>query len=152
MSEVQHDHPGRVERRSERRAPRFGRRSLLSQAQSGALRDRGRRVKAMATGDGNQPVKLLLSYDPLPERGEEYFRYVLGEFVPALEHLGLTMSEAWHTAYGSRPPRPRPTRLLVLGASVAGLPPRGAPRPPGVSRSDAGSGVGARPAASRSSQ
>jgi len=59
----------------------------------------------MATGDGNQPVKLLLSYDPIPERGEEYFRYVLGEFVPALEHLGLTMSEAWHTAYGSYPLR-----------------------------------------------
>jgi hypothetical protein len=30
---------------------------------------------------------------------------VLGEFVPALEHLGLQMSEAWHTAYGSYPLR-----------------------------------------------
>ena len=46
-------------------------------------------------------VKLLLTYDPLPENREAYFNYVLGEFVPALEHLGLTMSEAWHTAYGS---------------------------------------------------
>ncbi len=39
------------------------------------------------------PVKMLLTYDPLPERREAYFRYVLGEFVPALEQLGLKMSE-----------------------------------------------------------
>lgn len=50
-------------------------------------------------------VKLLLTYDPIPEKREEYFRYVLGEFVPLLEHLGLTMCETWHTAYGSYPLR-----------------------------------------------
>lgn len=50
-------------------------------------------------------VKLLLTYDPLPEHREEYFRYVLGEFVPALENLGLTLCEAWHTAYGEYPLR-----------------------------------------------
>lgn len=50
-------------------------------------------------------VKLLLSYDPLPEHREEYFRYVLGEFVPAMENLGLTLCEAWHTAYGRYPLR-----------------------------------------------
>lgn len=50
-------------------------------------------------------VKLLISYDPLPELREEYFRYVLGEFIPALEHLGLTICEAWHTAYGEYPLR-----------------------------------------------
>lgn len=50
-------------------------------------------------------VKLLLSYDPLPEHREEYFRFTLGEFVPAMENLGLTLCEAWHTAYGSYPLR-----------------------------------------------
>src|SRR3989337_2429568 len=50
-------------------------------------------------------VKLLLTYDPLPKHREEYFRYVLGEFVPALENLGLTLCEAWHTAYGEYPLR-----------------------------------------------
>ncbi|HSR47784.1 MAG TPA: hypothetical protein VLL77_07315 [Anaerolineales bacterium] len=55
--------------------------------------------------DHDGPVKLLLSYDPLPDQREEYFRYVLGEFVPALEQLGLKMSEAWHTAYGDYPLR-----------------------------------------------
>lgn len=51
------------------------------------------------------PIKMLLSYDPLPEQREAYFRYVLGEFVPALEQLGLKMSEVWHTAYGDYPLR-----------------------------------------------
>ncbi len=50
-------------------------------------------------------IKLLLTYDPIPEHREEYFRYVLGEFVPALEKLGLKFCEAWHTAYGSYPLR-----------------------------------------------
>jgi hypothetical protein len=50
-------------------------------------------------------MKLLLIYDPLPEQREEYFNYVLGEFVPALESLGLKLCEAWHTAYGDYPLR-----------------------------------------------
>ena len=37
--------------------------------------------------------------------GKAYFRYLLGEFVPALEQLGLTLSEVWHTAYGAYPLR-----------------------------------------------
>jgi len=59
----------------------------------------------MLSPDGDRPVKLLLTFDPLPELREEYFRYMLGEFVPALESLGLTMAEAWHTAYGDYPLR-----------------------------------------------
>lgn len=58
------------------------------------------------TSRGNgHPVKLLLTFDPLPDRREQYFRFLLGEFVPALEGLGLTMAEAWHTAYGDYPLR-----------------------------------------------
>jgi hypothetical protein len=52
-----------------------------------------------------QPVKLLLAYDPIPEKRDDYFQFVLGEFVPSLEHLGLQMSGVWHTAYGSYPLR-----------------------------------------------
>lgn len=55
--------------------------------------------------DQDGPVKLLLSYDPLPEHEEAYFRYVLGEFVPALAQAGLPMCEAWLTAYGPYPRR-----------------------------------------------
>lgn len=50
-------------------------------------------------------VKLLISYDPIPEVREDYFRYVLGEFIPTMERLGLTICEAWHTAYGEYPLR-----------------------------------------------
>jgi len=59
----------------------------------------------MSASVDHKPVKLLLTYDPIPERREDYFRYVLGEFVPVLEHLGLTMCETWHTAYGQYPLR-----------------------------------------------
>ena len=52
-----------------------------------------------------EAVKLLLSFDPIPERREAYFHYVLGEFIPTLEYLGLKMCEAWHTAYGPYPLR-----------------------------------------------
>jgi hypothetical protein len=51
------------------------------------------------------PVLLLLTYDPMPDRREDYFRFVLGEFVPTLERLGLRMTGAWHTAYGDYPLR-----------------------------------------------
>jgi hypothetical protein len=52
-----------------------------------------------------QAHKLLLTFDPIPGQREEYLNYVLGEFVPTLEHLGLKMCEAWHTAYGEYPLR-----------------------------------------------
>jgi hypothetical protein len=50
-------------------------------------------------------VKLLISYDPIPEVREDYFQYILGEFIPTMEKLGLTICEAWHTAYGAYPLR-----------------------------------------------
>ena len=50
-------------------------------------------------------TKLILTYDPIPEQREAYFRYVLGEFVPTMEQMGLRMCESWHTAYGSYPLR-----------------------------------------------
>jgi hypothetical protein len=52
-----------------------------------------------------EAFKLLLTFDPVPEQREAYFQYVLGEFVPTLEHLGLRMCDAWHTAYGAYPLR-----------------------------------------------
>ena len=51
------------------------------------------------------PVKLLLIYDPIPDRREAYLHYVQGRLIPALEQMGLTMCEAWHTAYGAYPLR-----------------------------------------------
>ena len=50
-------------------------------------------------------VKLLLAYNIKPNREAEYYRYVLGEFLPSLQDIGLMMVEGWHTAYGDYPIR-----------------------------------------------
>lgn len=56
-------------------------------------------------------VKLLLIYNIKPYREAEYYRYVMGEFLPTLQNIGLIMSEGWHTAYGDYP-----MRLMVFRA------------------------------------
>lgn len=53
----------------------------------------------------NQPVKMLLTYDIRPDIQDRYFNFMLGEMVPTLQSQGLTMSGAWHTAYGEYPMR-----------------------------------------------
>lgn len=54
-------------------------------------------------------LKLLLAYNIKPNREAEYYRYVLGEFLPELQSVGLIMDEGWHTAYGDYP-----IRLIVF--------------------------------------
>lgn len=49
--------------------------------------------------------KLLLIYDVKPGMSNLYYRYVVNEFVPALNDMGLYVTEAWHTAYGDYPIR-----------------------------------------------
>ena len=49
--------------------------------------------------------KLLLSYDVNPERMQDYYRFMLGRYVPVMQAMGLEMSDAWHTAYGDLPNR-----------------------------------------------
>ncbi len=50
-------------------------------------------------------VKLILTYDILPETQDLYYQFMLGEMVPEAQRLGLVMSGAWHTAYGEYPVR-----------------------------------------------
>lgn len=50
-------------------------------------------------------VKILLSYDIIPETQESYYQYMLGEMVPRVQSMGLGMEMAWHTAYGNYPNR-----------------------------------------------
>lgn len=49
--------------------------------------------------------KLLLTYDISPQHSQEYYRFVLGRYVPVMQAMGLEMSDAWHTAYGDFPGR-----------------------------------------------
>lgn len=49
--------------------------------------------------------KLLMSYDIRPEVADKYYYYVVREFVPELENMGLYMFRVWHIAYGDYPVR-----------------------------------------------
>ncbi len=53
----------------------------------------------------NLGYKLLLSYELDTEAMQEYYRFVMGQYVPAMQSMGWQMSEAWHTAYGNAPNR-----------------------------------------------
>ena len=49
------------------------------------------------------PVKVLMTWDISPERDQEYFEFVIGEFVPGVQRLGFQPIEAWATIYGQYP-------------------------------------------------
>jgi hypothetical protein len=59
----------------------------------------------------SQQVKLLLSYDVVEGHESAYRRYVVEEFLPGVQSLGLAPTDAWATAYGDYP-----SRLLGLVA------------------------------------
>jgi hypothetical protein len=48
-------------------------------------------------------VKVLMTWDIVGERDQEYFEFVIGEFIPGVQRLGLQPAEAWATIYGSYP-------------------------------------------------
>lgn len=48
-------------------------------------------------------VKLLLTWDMVPGREQEYFEFLVREFVPGLQKLGIQPAEAWYTTYGDSP-------------------------------------------------
>ena len=50
-------------------------------------------------------VKLLLSFDLRPGRENAYRRFVMEEFLPQAQALGLVPTDAWYTAYGEYPVR-----------------------------------------------
>ncbi len=54
-------------------------------------------------------ARLLLSYNIIPQYQQEYMNFVINEFLPALETIGLKNAGVWHTVYGNYP-----IRLLVF--------------------------------------
>ncbi len=50
-------------------------------------------------------LKLLMEYDVQQDTLQDYYQFIMGQYVPALQSMGLQMSEAWHTAYGDAPNR-----------------------------------------------
>lgn len=49
------------------------------------------------------PVKVLMTWDISPEHEQEYFEFVIGEWIPGIQRLGLEPVEAWATIYGNYP-------------------------------------------------
>ncbi|MBI3243726.1 MAG: hypothetical protein HYZ49_15685 [Chloroflexi bacterium] len=48
-------------------------------------------------------VKLLMSWDIKAGVEQEYFEFVVREFVPGITRLGIQPIEAWYTVYGNSP-------------------------------------------------
>ncbi len=51
------------------------------------------------------PAKLLIAYNVKPSHEEAYYRFMMGEFLPTAQSMGLEMIEGWHTAWGDYPQR-----------------------------------------------
>lgn len=48
-------------------------------------------------------MKLLLSWDIKSGRDQEYFEFMVREFAPGMNRLGLSPTEAWLSVYGDSP-------------------------------------------------
>lgn len=48
-------------------------------------------------------MKLLLNWDIKPGRDQEYFEFMVREFAPGINRLGLNPTEAWLAVYGDCP-------------------------------------------------
>ncbi len=48
-------------------------------------------------------MKLLLSWDIKQGRDQEYFEFMVREFAPGINRMGLTPTEAWLAVYGEGP-------------------------------------------------
>lgn len=49
------------------------------------------------------PVKLIMTWDITPEHEQEYFEFVIRDFIPGVQRLGGELSDAWATVYGQQP-------------------------------------------------
>ncbi|BBB46778.1 hypothetical protein [Pelolinea submarina] len=57
------------------------------------------------------PGKLIMTWDINPEHEQEYFEFVVREFLPHVQRLGFQMSDAWVTVYGEQP-------QIMVGATL----------------------------------
>lgn len=48
-------------------------------------------------------IKLIMTWDIAQDNEQKYFEFVIGEFIPGVQRLGLEPVEAWATIYGDQP-------------------------------------------------
>ena len=61
-------------------------------------------------------VKLVMNWDIAPDHEQDYFEFVIGEFIPGVQRLGLQPIEAWATVYGDYPQ----IQVGILADNLAG--------------------------------
>jgi len=44
-----------------------------------------------------------MTWDIIPGQEQEYFEFVVREFIPGIQQLGLEPTDAWVTVYGKQP-------------------------------------------------
>jgi hypothetical protein len=59
-------------------------------------------------------IKLLMTWDILPGREQEYFEFVVRDFIPGMQRLGLEPNDAWFTMYGDQP-------QILVGGQMASI-------------------------------
>lgn len=59
-------------------------------------------------------VKLLMTWDILPGREQEYFEFVVRDWIPGIQRLGMEPSDAWFTMYGNSP-------QILTGAQMSSI-------------------------------
>ncbi len=57
----------------------------------------------MAKMEPPEPAKLIMTWDIAENKEQEYFEFVVRDFIPGIQVLGFEIQEAWATAYGERP-------------------------------------------------
>lgn len=56
---------------------------------------------------GLDSVKILMNWDVKPGRDQDYFEFVMREWVPGITKLGLEPTGAWYTIYSRDDNKPR---------------------------------------------
>ncbi len=46
------------------------------------------------------PTKMIMRWDIRPETDSEYFEFLVHEFIPGLNKLGIVEIQVWYTQYG----------------------------------------------------
>jgi hypothetical protein len=49
------------------------------------------------------PVKIIMTWDITQDNEQEYFEFVISEWVPGVQRLGFQPLDAWATLYGDYP-------------------------------------------------
>lgn len=48
-------------------------------------------------------VKLIMTWDISSDQEQDYFEFVVREFIPGVQRMGFELSDAWATVYGGSP-------------------------------------------------